>query len=219
VPDAAAPRGPDPPEATPVLDWEIRRPIAPELPAVFQAELDATDGDAFLAAVLEGFDRSLAPVHVVLDELAAYVDPDLVPEDLLPWLLTWLGLPDDRSRPVDARRRLLRRAGALYPVAGTASGLADQLTEIVGWDVEIEENGATIVATRPDEPLPGDATLSLRVRFVAPEGVDPSDRVLLRRLTSVVQAVKPAHVPHTVEVVAVPTGSSGGTPSSDSTPS
>jgi len=200
------------------VGWEVRVPIVPELPAVFQAELDTQKGPSFLAAVLEAFDQTLAPVHGVLDELDAYVDPDLVPEDLLPWLLTWLGLPDDRAQPVHARRRLLRRAGALYRAAGTVGGLADQLAEIVGWQVEIEENGATVASATPDEPLPGDATLSLRVCFHAPAGVDPADPVLARRLASIVQAVKPAHVPHVVEVVAASAGGED-TPSSHSTPS
>jgi phage tail-like protein len=207
-------------------DCEIRNPISPHLPAVFQDAIEAwtnaptaSRGEPFLPAVLDAFDRSLAPVHLVLDELGGYLDPYLVPEDLLPWLMSWLGLPDDRSRSASDRRRLVAHAATLYRAAGTAAGLAEQLTEVVGWVVEIEENGAAAASRAADESLPGDPTLSLHVRFRAPPGTDPADQAVIRRLGSLVQSLKPAHVPHTVEVVTGARPSEGESPSSDSTPS
>ena len=210
----------------PDVEDEIRNPISPHLPAVFHNAIEAwtkaptaSRGEPFLPAVLDAFDRSLAPVHLVLDELGAYLDPHLVPEDLLPWLMSWLGLPDDRSRSVSDRRRLVARAATLYRAAGTAAGLAEQLTEVVGWEVEIVENGAAAASRAADEPLPGDPTLSLHVRFRAPPDTDPADRAVIRRLASLVQSLKPAHVPHTVEVVTGERASDGESPRSRSTPS
>lgn len=197
------------------VDAPTRRPIGPQLPVVFQARLEQAAPDDFLAAVVEAFDRALAPVHLVLDELAAYLDPLLAPDDLLLWLLGWLGLPDDRNRTVDKQRQLLAGAADLYRGSGTPAGLRAQLQAVLGWDVEVADNGATAATADPDAALPGQAVLGLHVRLHPPDGVDVDDPALLRRMSGLVRALKPAHVPHRVELVSAPID--GDNPSSEST--
>ena len=201
------------------IDCEIRRPIGPELPVAFQTELEAAHGEGFLVSVVEAFDRALAPVHLVLDELGAYLDPFLAPDDVLVWLLGWLGVPDDRNRAVQDQRRLLADAAELYRDTGTAAGLRAQLAEVLGWEVEIVENGAAVASSDPEVALPGEPALALHISVGTPAGVDPSDPGVVRRVNSLVRALKPVHVPHTVEVVSSSGAGGTDTPSSASTAS
>jgi phage tail-like protein len=201
------------------VDCEVRNPVARQLPAVFQGDLEASGPDGLLAALVEAFDRALAPALLVLDDLGVYLDPYLTPDDFLPWLLTWLAVPDDRSRTTAERRRIAAHAAGLYRGSGTRGGLREQLVEVLGWDVDVEENGATLATTDPDAALPGAPSLGLHVRVHAPAGIDVGDAAIARRVASIVQTLKPAHVPHTVEIVAASGDSAGSTPSSSSTPS
>lgn len=74
--------------------------------------------------------RYLTLFHGLIDELenrAAHreilLDPHATPEDMLPWLASFLGLALDERWPVHARRTLISEAAWLFRFRGTLPGL------------------------------------------------------------------------------------------------
>lgn len=170
---------------------ESPHPIGLRLPALY-----ADDG--FAQRFCSAFDDVLAPIFGTLDGLPAYLDPALAPDDFVDWLAGWVGLVVDEGWSLQRRRELVARAVALHRWRGTRTGLVEHVRLVTGGEVEIAESGATSSSTRPQSPLPGSDTPSLHVRVRVP---DPA-AVDVARLDRLVAAAKPAHLPHTVEVVA-----------------
>jgi phage tail-like protein len=166
-------------------------PLGERVPAVY---LD----DSFALRLLEALDEVLAPVLGCLDNLDAYLDPDLAPEDFLQWLGGWLGLALDESWPVERRRAAVREATTLYRVRGTGGGLAEFVGLLTGAQVEIVESGATAYSTLPDAPLPGSPGFELVVRLRLPPGAPAIEPA---RLDALIAMTKPAHVLHRLQVV------------------
>lgn len=167
-------------------------PVASRLPAVLQE-------DEFLQRFLASFDESLAPVFLTLDGLGSYVDPRLAPEDFLDWLSEWVGVRADEHWPVAQRREIVANGARIHRRRGTAAGIADavRLAAAGVVHVDVEDTGGTVWSRTPHTVLPGSPRQGLHVRVHARSLED----VDVRRLDAVVRAVKPAHVPHTLEVV------------------
>jgi phage tail-like protein len=166
-------------------------PLGERVPALYLE-------DRFALGLLEALDEVLAPVLGCLDNLDAYLDPDLAPEDFLQWLGGWLGLVLDDSWPLEKRRASVREATALHRVRGTSVGLAAYVWLLTGAHVEIIESGATAYSTMPDAALPGSPAFELVVRLRLPEG---ASGVEVARLDALIAAAKPAHVVHRLELV------------------
>ena len=165
-------------------------PLGAGLPALYQ--------DDSLAQRLTGaFDDVLAPVFASLDGLPAYLDPALAPDDFLEWLSGWVGVTLDETWPIERRRQLVADAASLYQSRGTVAGLAAQVAIYTGGEVLVEDNGAAGWSATAGGSVPGSPAPRLRVRV----SVDDPNAVSLARLEAVVATAKPAHVPHTIEVV------------------
>jgi len=80
---------------------------------------------------------------------------------------------------------------------GTAAGIAEAVRLAIDAEVTVTESGAADWSETPGGELPGTARPQLRLT-VRPRAGSPIDR---QRLEAVVAAVKPAHVPHTIDVV------------------
>lgn len=177
-------------------------PIGELLPSCLQE-------DEFAMRWTAGFDDVLAPVFSVLDCLEAYVDPRTAPADFLEWIAGWVGASLDEHWEPARSREAVMAAVALHRMRGTAAGLRAQLEVASGGRVEIEEPGGVswsdVPSTGfPDLPRPltvaaADPELAavLRVRVAVP---DP-DAVPVAALEALTEAAKPAHLPHTIEVV------------------
>jgi phage tail-like protein len=165
-------------------------PLGPSLPAVYQE-------DGFALRFLAALDEVVAPVLSTVDNLDAYIDPDLAPDDFLDWLGSWVGMSLDETWDSARRRAVISRAVELYRLRGTAAGLAEHVELQTGGEVEIIENGATGWSVDSGGELPGspEPVLVVRVRVSDPKSVDP------QRLDALVTASKPAHVPHQIEIV------------------
>lgn len=165
------------------------QPLGPALPGLYQE-------DEFTRRFIAAFDDSLAPIFTTLDNLSAYLDPALTPDDFLDWLATWVAAVIDDTWDEARRRTSIARAAELYRRRGTALGLAAQVELVTGGTVEVIENGATGWSIDPGVALPGTARASLTIRVKVP---DPAsvDTVRLDRL---VASAKPAHVPHSIDV-------------------
>ncbi len=165
-------------------------PLGERLPALYQE-------DSFALRLVGALDEVLAPVLSTLDNLEAYLDPDLAPEDFLLWLGDWMGLALDESWPQERRRALLAEASGLYRARGTAAGLRDYVHLLTGAHVEIDESGGAAYAMGPEAAPPGSPDFALVVRLRPDPALPPPDPA---RLHALVGAAKPAHVAHRIEI-------------------
>ncbi|MCU1693847.1 MAG: phage tail protein [Frankiales bacterium] len=172
-------------------DLEPALPMVLQLPAVYQE-------DEFTTRFLSAFDVVLAPVVATLDDLHAYVDPALAPDDFLAWLAGWVGVTLEAAGSPAARRAVVGQAVSLHRQRGTVRGIAELARLAVGEDVQVdvEESGAATWSRVPRGALPGtpDARVRVVVRSADPDAVD------VGRLTRLVTAAAPAHVVLEIEV-------------------
>lgn len=169
-------------------------PLVTLLPAVYQEE------DPFIARFTAGLDDVLAPVIATLDNLEAYVDPLLAPEDFLAWLAGWVGVTVNENAPVALHRATVSRAAELHRLRGTMAGLKATLELLTGGDVEVADSGGVAYSDSPGTPAPGDGRAWVRVAVRVPAGTDWSPDALRAAVEAAVIAAKPAHVEHVVEV-------------------
>ena len=169
---------------------ESAAPLLYRLPGTYQ-------DDPFTARFVAAFDDALAPVLLTLDNLAAYVDPDLAPDDFVAFLAGWVGVELDEQTGSEDRRRAVRSAVTAYHRRGTAEGLALVVGHATDGEVEVTETGGARWSTSPGADLPGEPAPRVTIRVTV---ADPND-VDLPRLRAVVEAATPAHVPHVIEVV------------------
>jgi phage tail-like protein len=167
-------------------------PLGAGLPALYQE-------DTFAQGLTGALDEVLAPIFATLDGLPAYLDPAIAPADFLDWLSGWVGVTLDETWPLERRRQLVADAAQLYRSRGTVAGLAAQVAIYTGGDVAVEDNGAAAWSGTSGGTVPGKAAPLLKVRV----SVEDPNAVSLARLEALVATAKPAHVPHTIEVVAL----------------
>lgn len=174
-------------------------PLGPALPALYQE-------DDFAQSMMSALDEVLAPVVSTIDNIDAYLDPYLTPEDFLTWLGGWVGLAIDETWTIERRREAVGRAVELYRRRGTPLGLEQQIEIHTGGTVEITENGGTAWSIDPGGELPGSPKplVVVRVHVDDPKSIDPV------RLDALVGAAKPAHVEHRVEIVRAGKAPKGG---------
>lgn len=172
-----------------VPDLPSAHPLGETLPGLYR-------DDTFTQSLCAALDEVLAPVLSVLDNLPAYLDLAMAPEDLLPWLARWVGISMDAALPGPRQRELLRAAASLQGWQGTARGIELAVEALLGVDVEVLETGAASWSSDPRAALPGTPGAQVLVRVNAPPGaaIDPE------LVETVVAAVVPAHVAHRVEV-------------------
>ena len=165
-------------------------PLGRRLPAVYA-------GDDLAQRLTEGFDRVLAPVHVTLDNLWAYLSPALAPPDFVDWIGGWVAAESGRDWPEAQRREAVANAFAHHRMRGTVAGLRAEIRDAFGVEAEIEDSGGASWSATPGSPLPGAETPRLVVR-VRP--VEPGP-MFAERLREFVAANRPAHVPYEVQIV------------------
>jgi phage tail-like protein len=165
-------------------------PLGAGLPALYQE-------DTFAQGLTGALDEVLAPIFATLDGLSSYFDPAIAPPDFLEWLSGWVGVTLDETWPLERRRQLVADASQLYRSRGTVAGLAAQVAIYTGGEVTVEDNGAAAWSATSGGTVPGKASPLLKVRVT----VDDPKAVSLARLEALVATAKPAHVPHTIEVV------------------
>lgn len=176
-------------------------PLGKLLPAIYQE-------DGFAQRFTQGLDAVLASLLSTLDNLDGYFDPDLAPRDYVDWLAGWLAIDVDEAATVESRRELLRRMPDLYRRRGTGRGLLDHIELVFGVRPEIAESGGTWWrGSRSAPPSPSEPRLTIRVRVERPAEFDRD------ALDAFVEANKPAHVPHSIEVLPV-----GGSPAPPPSP-
>ncbi len=174
-------------------------PMGAQLPPILQESSDPMrpDRPAFVLRFLSALDDQVAPVFSTLDNVDAYLDPSLTPEDFLDWLAGWVGLVFDESWPVERRRAVLRTAVELYRWRGTRQGLVREIELATDVTPEIEESGGVSTSTTAGSVLPGrsEPSLVVRLRVSDPSAIDRT------RVEQLVESSKPAFGVARVEVV------------------
>jgi phage tail-like protein len=172
-----------------VADLASPQPLADSLPGIYQE-------DELARALTRAFDDGLAPIVGTIDNIAAYLDPALTPDDFLDWLAGWVGILPDETWPIERRRAIVAVASQIYRRRGTAAGLTMQLRLLTAGDVEVTDSGGASWSKTPGSKPPGDGSYSVRVRVKPPK----KETIDAARLNALVAAAKPAHVAHTVEI-------------------
>jgi len=166
------------------------QPMEKVLPAVLA-------DDEFAVRFVSGFDDVLAPIFSTLDNLSAYLDPRLAPDDFVGWLGSWVGVSGDDRESAERRRHLVAAAAALVRRRGTVGGLADEIALHIDAPVKVIDSGGCTWSVTPGEASPESrpATVTIRVRVADPLTFDRG------HLDAVVAAAVPAHVSYEIEVV------------------
>jgi phage tail-like protein len=164
-------------------------PLGETLPSLYR-------DDAFAQNLCAGLDEVLAPIIATLDSLPAYLDPGTVPDDMLGWLAGWMGVSLDGHQSAERQRELVRVGVELLQWRGTARGVRSAVVALFDATPEIVESGGAVWSAEPGAALPGadEPELLVRLGVSNPEGFD------VRRLEALVAMIKPAHLPHRVEV-------------------
>ncbi len=172
------------------------------LPSPFQT-------DSFTGRFLMIVESVLGPIERTIDNLALYFDPRLTPEEMLPWLASWVGLELDENWPLAQQRQLILWAARLQRWRGTRRALREHLRLYTGHTPLIVENfdGAR---------LGSDAVLGLNTQLggatarqhwitvtVLSETPEALDQSVLRHI---IELEKPAHVGYSLEVRRPQTG-------------
>jgi len=165
-------------------------PIGPMLPALFQE-------DEFAQRFVAGLDDVMAPIFCTLDNLPSYFDPELAPADFLDWLANWLRVVVEEGWSVERQRRLVSQAVELYRWRSTVRGLRKMVAVYTGAHAEVSESGGVSSSGIPGGAVPGSRRpfLRVKVRLTRPSELE------IRHLDALIKASKPAHIPHTLEVV------------------
>ncbi len=170
-------------------------------PEEAREEARADDFALRLCAALDGV---LAPIFLALDNIDAYFDPELAPNDFLDLLAAWVGVESPLARSAVDRRTLVREAVQVLRGLGTLPGLEHVLELYTGADVEATDTGKSWSSRDPRAGVEGvfdEAPPAVEVKVRGrPSGADE------RRFTAAVEAITrawtPAHVITTVEVTA-----------------
>jgi phage tail-like protein len=170
------------------------------LPALYQE-------DDFMGRFLMLFESFWQPVHTQIGSLYNYFDPRITPDDILPWLSSWLGLELSESWPAGRLRELIRMAMALHRTRGTAWGVSMYLALYTGQQPEIIEGrsqnfnlgieallGPGLALGQENVPHSFTINLSLpAIRADSPEKQKQLENLRRRTLEAIIERQKPAH--------------------------
>jgi phage tail-like protein len=165
------------------------------LPAIY------ADSD-FMRRFLLIFESVSGPIDSMIENIAYYFDPRTTPEELLPWLATWVNIALDDSWPVERRRSLVQEAVHLFRWRGTRRGLIDYLQVYAGVEPEITENfGGIPLGANPR--LEWNTVLGSGVHntFSVVLRVDDPQTIKRAHVKSIIESVKPAHTAYSLQIL------------------
>jgi len=174
---------------------DTRSSYLKHLPAFYSA-------DDFMGRFLMVFEDILTPIERMVDNIDLYLSPSMMPEDLLPWIASWLDLVLDENWPVAKRRRLVSAAVELYRWRGTRRGLREYLSVYTGVDPIITEHMGGL-------SLDGQARLGQNTIlgegydhcFTVTLEVDDPSTIDIGRVKAIIETEKPAHTAYTLRLV------------------
>ncbi len=172
------------------------------LPALY------TEQDDLMGRFLMLFESFWEPIEDRIDNIHDYFDPRLTPNDLLPWLATWVDLVLDEQWPDEKRRRLLSAMVPLYRQRGTRHGLQKYLEIYTGQLARIAEHRAhnftlgKITRLGPSAALGKhnvSYTFDVFLRLPPAENEDKR-KERRRKIEAIIESEKPAHTAYTLNI-------------------
>jgi phage tail-like protein len=106
------------------------------LPPVYREQPEAED---FTERFLSLFDASIADLDRAIERAPALLDADGVPDELLPWLGSFLDVVFDTAWEPQRRRSILKAVPELYRRRGTVAGLKKAINLLFDVDAAIQE--------------------------------------------------------------------------------
>jgi phage tail-like protein len=167
------------------------------LPAVYRQ-------DPFLRRLLLVFEAVLAPLEQVVGSLALYTEPELAPEEFLPWLAHWVAVSLDSRWRVEQQRALIAHAVKIYRWRGTRRGLKLHLQAYTGVEPLIQERREGFVlggesrlgwTTQLVRTAPNPVLFVVTIPTPDPGALDPEV------LRAIVEEDKPAYTAYRLHVV------------------
>jgi phage tail-like protein len=167
------------------------------LPTIYQQDL-------FFCRFLMIFESVLRPIEGMVDTLPAYTEPEITPDDFLPWLAQWVALALDHSWPLARQRALIAHAVEIYRWRGTSYGLKLHIRCYTGIEPLIQEYRAGFVLGA-DNRL-GWTTLltdmpANSLQFVVTVPVFNPREVDAQMLRLIIEESKPAHTTYRLRLV------------------
>jgi phage tail-like protein len=155
----------------------------------------------FMGRFLLVFEDIWGPIEAMLDNISSYFDPNLAPEELLPWLASWVNLVLDETWPLERRRQLVGSAVELFQWRGTVKGLRDYLRIYAGVEPEIIEDYGGIPLDERSR-LGWNTVLGEARPYTFTVVMKPSSSsaVDLDKVRAIIDAEKPAHTDYTVRL-------------------
>jgi phage tail-like protein len=191
-------------------DTEIRlyvskRSFVEFLPSVYQQGGAGIETD-FLRRMLRVVQHTFESLRVRADTLHEVFRPGSTDPEFLPWLASWIALTLEPDWPTDKKRRVIRRAAALYPIRGTARALIEMVEIFTGHRVRVRENEFPYRGFRVGQSRMSIDTIVLpKVNLahtfvvelpVSDEALSDAD---LQRVHRVIHIEKPAHTLYCVQ--------------------
>jgi phage tail-like protein len=174
------------------------------LPGIYQQ-------DDFMRRFLLIFESILRPLERAVDNLPCYTEPEMAPEEFLPWLAHWVAVALDRSWPIARQRMLIARAVEIFRWRGTLHGLGLHIEVYTGIEPLIQEyrdgfvlgrhNGlgwTTWLTSNPGNPY----VFIVTVPVSNPRHIDE------KVLHAIIEEDKPAHTIYRLHVVEASTNTS-----------
>jgi phage tail-like protein len=174
---------------------EVESRLLEYLPTVFR-------DDPMMGKFLLIFESILNPVENTVDNLALYFDPLLTPEQLLPWLASWVDLTMDPGWPLERRRELIKSAAELYRWRGTRRGLAEYLRIYTGVQPEILEYIPGMILDEKSRLGVNTVLGSSGTghHFTVILDLNKSQKIDTRIVRKIIDSQKPAHTVYTLEI-------------------
>ncbi len=160
--------------------------------------------DDFTSRFLMLFESFWKPISLQIDQIENYFDPDLTPQEFIPWLSSWVGLPVDNNLPVNRMRNLLNQSMYLFQCRGTLYALRTTLEIYTEGEIDIKERrannfvlgaasalGAAIALGRANQP----DSISVKMRLPQAElaRMQFSEEMYRHKMTEIIRALVPAH--------------------------
>jgi phage tail-like protein len=160
--------------------------------------------DSFTQRFLMIFESVLGPIDRTIAALPLFTEPEMTPEEFLPWLAQWVALTLDHSWPVDRQRALIANSVEIYRWRGTRHGLKLHIQCYTGHEPIIQEYRSGFVLGKesglawttqllnsPPNPL----------LFVVTAPVHNPRAVNAAILRQIIEEDKPAHTTYRLRVV------------------
>ena len=165
-------------------------------------ELYATD--EFVSRMLMMFESFWKPINQQIDQVEHYFDPGLAPQDMLPWLAMWTGLPYSPELPAERLRLLIKNSLYLSQCRGTLAALRRFLEIVTAGKVELREQRATNFVLGPKCYLGSAMALgknnqpdSILIKLTLPPGevrlADGSRELYKDRLSNTIKSLVPVN--------------------------